>query len=155
MRAIVLAFLVALSTEAAVEPGALRLNTGPQVIATYTNFYNDSDLKATCVAYSDGTAMLLADGIVPYRKPKFIKLTEGELKRLSNLVRTSSAKIASPKDYVGFNAVPLKAEYGEALGALYYGKAESLREGLDLVEMKPDSEVGKEMRRLCGYGDDL
>lgn len=164
MSAVIRSFLLALSIAPApvaladVKPGAIDLTKGPTVLATYTNFYNDSDLSATCVVYVDATAMLLADGIVPYKKPKFIKVPKPRLAELKALIAKTTKAMTEPKEFSGYNAIPYGwLDHSDTdMGVLYFGAVGSgTRPERDLVQLSSDSNVAKLVRKICGYGDDL
>ncbi len=142
---------------AGVKPGELDLTKGPKVYVTYTNWYNDSDLEATCVIYSDGSAMFLADGIVPLRKPRFIKLNHGELTSVIDTAVTATSSLESPKFFGGYNGIPSGENIEGKLGALYFGKGSEYgpRFKMDLVIVPEKSQLEKLVRGICGYGDDL
>src|SRR5665647_2028462 len=65
-------------------------DTKPRIIATYTDFYNDDDLVNECLVFSDGSAMKLFDGLVPFNKPEELKLSPKVFKGINEALDEES-----------------------------------------------------------------
>ena len=142
-----------------------KAETPRHILATYTDHYNDDDLRAECLVYSDGTGMLMFSNIVPFYKPTTFTLRQDDFKQLNALLSIEAlGKLDSKTGKCSESVSPFEI-LGKTEGADVYVSGEAqeeffsqapycwVRKNRDHVELSQKSRTAALMKTVCGFFD--